>query len=260
MSDTPSLAFNLNLPPEAALKLFRNKGLKTGFSWQDVWKQEHDAAFTVAKMLDVDLLSDVRDAVDAAIANGETLGEFSKKLQPELAKKGWWGRGELLDPLDGVVKEVQLGSPRRLQTIFRVNMQMAYAAADRIRYEETKESAPYLMYDAVDDNRVRPQHRAWDGTVLPGDDPWWHSHNPPNGYNCRCGTIQLSTDDLRAMGKEPDAQAPPIFRREFTNRRTGEISNVPDGIDPGFDYAPGASRVEYLNKILDEKTQAFRSK
>lgn len=254
---SPVFSFGVDVAPKAAMEFFRKKGLKASFSWQDLWKEEHDAAFTVAKMMNVDLLSDVRDAVDSAITNGETFAEFRKKLEPELVKRGWWGQTEMLDPLTNEVKNVQLGSSRRLQTIFRTNMQTAYAAAEYQRYQETKESAPYLMYDAVDDNRTRPEHRAWDGTVLRGDDPWWHSHTPPNGYNCRCSTIQLSKFDLLAMGKEPDAEAPPIFTREYTNRRTGEIAQQPQGIDPGFDYRPGASRGVFLQQHLDARRSVF---
>ncbi len=41
-----------------------------GFSWQDVWKSEHAAGFTVAKAMDLDLLADIRSAVDQALAEG----------------------------------------------------------------------------------------------------------------------------------------------------------------------------------------------
>jgi SPP1 gp7 family putative phage head morphogenesis protein len=257
MSEDGKILFGVGVEPEAALKFFRSKGLKTGFSWQDVWKEEHDAAFTVAKMMDVDLLKDMRDAVDKAISDGQTFSDFRKSVQPMLVDRGWWGRAEMTDPLTGEVRDVQLGSVRRLKTIFQTNMQMSYSAADRQRYEETKQSAPYLMYDAVDDSHTRPEHHAWDGTILRGDNPWWKTHTPPNGFGCRCSIIQLSGDDLRSMGRSVDAHAPPVQYYEFTNRRTGEIEKMPQGVDPGFNYQPGDSRVEYLSKLLDSKVAAF---
>lgn len=251
-----ALGWALDLAPQAALRFFRGKGLKGSFSWQDMWQEEHDAAFTVAKMMDVDLLRDVRDAVEQAIANGETFAAFRKKLEPELVKRGWWGQADMEDPQTGEVKRVQLGSVRRLETIFRVNMQMTYSAGDWEQIAETANAAPFLMYDAIDDNRTRPSHKAWDGTVLRWDDPWWQTHRPPNGWNCRCSTIQLSARDLRAMGKSVGT-APPVTTREFTNRRTGEITRVPDGIDPGFAYNPGASRIQLLQAQLAQKQRAF---
>lgn len=252
-----ALGWSLDLAPKAAVDFFRRKGLQQSFSWQDMWQEEHDAAFTVAKMMDLDLLRDVRDAVDNAIANGETFADFRKQLEPMLVERGWWGRAEMADPDTGEIRNVQLGSVRRLDTIFRTNMQMSYAAGDWEQITETAEDAPYLMYDAVDDNRTRPLHKSWDGTVLRWDDPWWQTHRPPNGWNCRCSTVQLSDYDLQAMGKSVDT-APKVTTREFVNKRTGEVMNVPDGIDPGFAYNPGASRLQALRSQLDGKQKAFR--
>lgn len=233
--------WNSNFKPEAALKYFKRKGLKPSFAWQDVWQEEHDAAFTIAKMTDMDLLRDMKDAVDRAISKGASFQTFRNEVEPELMKRGWWGRADMPDPATGEIKNVQLGSVRRLETIFRTNMQVAYSAGDWEQITDTADDAPYLMYDAIDDNHTRPQHKAWDGTVLRWDDAWWQSHRPPNGWNCRCSTIQLSADEVEAMGMKVERVAPPVFTREYTNKRTGEVSRVPLGVDPGFGYNPGAA-------------------
>lgn len=235
------------------MEYFRRKGLQTTFDWRDMWQQEHDAAFSVAKMMDLDLLRDVRTAVDKAIATGESFQTFRDGLEPTLVKSGWWGRAEMKDPLTGEVRNVQLGSPRRLRTIFNTNLQTAYAAGHWEQIEATKAEAPYLMYDAVDDGRTRPEHKAWDGTVLPVDDPWWKTHYPPNGFNCRCSVIQLSAAQVRSMGLEVASEPPPSPTREYTNPRTGEVSEVPKGIDPGWAYAPGTSRAGSAVQRLVEK-------
>lgn len=252
-----------DLPPEEAISFFRQKGLRVSFSWKDLWRQEHEAAFTVAKMADLDLLAEVKAAVDAALVDGTTLAQFKQTLIPKLVKAGWWGEQEMTDPLTGRRDRVQLGSARRLETIFRANLSTAYAAGEWAQIEEAAEDAPYLMYDAVDDNRTRPQHRAWDGIVLRYDDPWFQTHRPPNGYGCRCGTIQLSAAELRAMGKTAPDTAPPIRRREWVNKRTGETMQIPIGIDPGWDYNPGANgtaRQAELDQLLEEKRQVLTGK
>jgi SPP1 gp7 family putative phage head morphogenesis protein len=253
-----SLAASFVLKPKEALKFFRAKGLKTSFAWQDVWQQEHEAAFTVAKMMDVDLLRDVRDAVDQAIAEGTTFQDFKKSIKPRMVDAGWWGKAAMEDPLTGETQLVQLGSVRRLRTIFRVNMQMSYAAGDWAQIKENEVEAPYLMYDAIDDNRTRPEHHKWDGTILPISDGWWKTHSPPNGWFCRCGKIQLSADQVRAMGLSVADKAPPSPTRSYTNPRTGEISQVPVGIDPGFAYNPGESRLAHLKQAYDQKVREFR--
>lgn len=246
-----------DLAPEEALRFFRAKGLRASFAWQDVWAAEHEAAFTVAKMADVDLLADVRDAVDAAIAEGQTLKQFSQALMPRLMKAGWWGVREQLDPLTGKTQLVQLGSARRLETIFRTNMMTSYSAGEWAQIESTAAAAPFLMYDAVDDNRTREQHRAWNGLVLRWDDPFWNSHRPPNGWNCRCSAIQLSQRDLRGLDKTGPDKAPPIKKREWVNRRSGEVMQIPVGIDAGFDYNPGKSRQPHLQQLLADKRKTF---
>lgn len=242
-----------DLPPKEALEFFRGKGYATGFAWQDVWQQEHDAAFTVAKMMNLDLLRDTRAAVDKALAEGQTFEQFREGIESRLVQAGWWGKAEMADPLTGEIKTVQLGSPRRLRTIFRTNLQTAYAAGHTAQIEATKAEAPYLMYDAVDDDLTREEHAAWDGLVLPADDPWWDTHTPPNGWNCRCGVVQLSAAQVREMGLELAEKAPPVRLREYTNPRTEITSLVPEGIDPGWAYKPGASRPAQVTEQLVAK-------
>jgi len=244
-----------DLEPEAALAFFRDKGLETSFAWQDIVGEEHDVAFTVAKMLDVDLLSEVRDSVDRAIAEGKTLREFTDELKPTLVERGWWGRAEMTDPATGAIEEVQLGSPRRLRTIFHTNMMTAYSAGHWSRIEDHKAEAPYLMYDAVRDSRTRPQHAAWDGTVRHVDDSFWDAHYPPNGWNCRCSVIQLDRQQLDSEGLEV-SDPPPQVEREWTNPRTGEVHRIPGGVDPGWAYNPGRSRADRVRELMREKAAA----
>jgi SPP1 gp7 family putative phage head morphogenesis protein len=252
-----SIDARFDLPPEEAIAYLESKGVRVSFAWQDVWAEEHQAAFTVAKMADVDLLADVKEAVTEAIAQGQTLQAFKAALMPRLMRAGWWGQKPQTDPQSGRTRVVQLGSARRLQTIFRTNMAMSYSAGEWSKIEEASADAPYLLYDAVDDNRTREQHLAWNGIVLRWDDPWWRTHRPPNGYNCRCSTIQLAGDDLAALGKTKPDKAPPVRRREWVNKRTGEVMQIPEGIDPGFDYNPGEGRISELRHTLEQKRKAL---
>lgn len=226
------------LAPREALRFFRKKGYRIGFAWQDVWQHEHQRAFTVAKAMSEDLLRDIREAVDDAIANGTTLAQFRERLTPILQQKGWWGRQAAVDPLTGEQRIVQLGSPRRLRTIFDVNLRTSYAAGRWEQVQRTKRARPYLRYVAVMDDRTREEHRAWHGTVLPVDDPWWDTHYPPNGWNCRCTVMQVSERDLERNGWSVD-EAPADGMTQWRNPRTGEIVEVPNGIDPGFAYNVG---------------------
>jgi len=248
-------SIDFTLPPSDAIAFFRDKGITTGFSFADLIGAEHDNAFTVAKIMDVDLLHDIRKAVDIAIADGTTAQTFAKQLIPELQKKGWWGRSARLDPVSG--KRVGTTfAPWRLETIFRTNMQSAYSVGNWQSIQTNKKTAEYLMYDAVDDGRTRPEHRAWDNTVRPVDDPFWSTHYPPNGYNCRCGTIQLSQHDLDDLGLEV-SEPPKIEYRDWKNPRTKRKRKIPKGIDPGFDRNAGKARKQTIRSALSDRAKGL---
>src|SRR5690606_23335167 len=51
-------------------------------------------------------------------------------------------------------------------------------------------------------------------------------------------------------------RAPEVTTREWLNPRTGEILQVPHGIDPGWAYHPGRSRAEQLRRQLEDKARA----
>lgn len=232
------------LPPVEALEYFRAKGLEESFAWQDVWQEEHARAFTVAKAMRRDILQDIRDAVATAMAQGLTVDQFKSALQPLLEAKGWWGRQPMADPLTGEIREVQLGSARRLDTIFEVNMRTAYQAGRWKRLQETKKAFPFLRYVTVQDDKVRPQHRAWHGVVRPIDDPWWDTHYPPCGWRCRCTVQAFNERMLNARGFRVTERPPRFPGKPYVNPRTGEHLVIEEGIDPGFAYNPGKAYLE----------------
>lgn len=232
------------LPPAEAIAYFRNRGLATGFAWEDVWQEEHARAFTVAKAMQREVLEDIRAALDDALAEGRTLAQFREELTPVLQARGWWGRQEMEDPLTGVTAEVQLGSPRRLRTIFETNMRSAYQAGRWERIQRVKAAMPFLRYVATMDGRTRPEHRAWHGVVLPVDDPWWDTHYPPCGFRCRCTVTQMNGRTMERRGFEV-TEAPPRFPpRTYTNRRTGEVTTIEGGISPGFNFNVGKAYLD----------------
>lgn len=233
------------LPPAEAIRFFESKGFQVGFDWRDVWQQEHARAFTVAKAVRYDVLEDIRRAVDTALREGQTLQQFKRDLTPILQAHGWWGRQTVLDSRTGELVTAQLGSPRRLQTIFDVNMRSARSAGRWARAQRTNDARPFLFYATALDERVRDQHRAWHAIVLPIDHEWWDTHYPPNGWRCRCIVMTLSQRDLErrglAVSDTPDGKTV-----RFMNKRTGEAFDVPVGIDPGFAFNVGRAHMAGL--------------
>lgn len=215
----------LNLKPEAAIAYLERKGFRITWDWHAVDAATHARAFTVAKMTRLDLLRDVRNALTDNLAKGQTLREFQRTLRPTLEAKGWWGKQIVVNPA-GEAQPVQLGSPRRLATIYQTNLQSAYMGG---RYAEAlKASAthPYWMYVAVMDNVTRPSHAALHGKVYRFDDPIWQHIMPPNGYNCRCRFVALSEAEVRRRGltvESSEGKTGSVTVETGVDARTGEI-------------------------------------
>lgn len=173
------LRFLIGLPPRLAVAYLRRKGYTIGWNWEETLAEAHDRAFTVAKVAKLDILQDIRNAADKALAEGQSERSFRQNLEPTLKQKGWWGTQET----EGG-ETVQLGSPRRLRTIYRTNMQSAMMKGRAKDFLADVEDRPYWQYVAVLDERTRPMHRRLDGRVFRWDDPFWRSFFPPLGFNC----------------------------------------------------------------------------
>ena len=59
--------------------------------------------------------------------------------------------------------------------------------------KDNKELFPYLQYLTQGDLRVRKDHEALDLIIKKVDDKFWGTYYPPNGWNCRCNVLSLST-------------------------------------------------------------------
>lgn len=246
------------LPPEQQIAFLKARGFKLtpGFSYKDIFHERHAGEFTVAKAMTVDLLADIHASLVDAQARGVPMEQWRKDLTPLLVKKGWWGKQKMVDPASGETKLVQLGSPRRLKTIFEVNMRQARAAADWAVIERQKDVKPWLVYLGGQSRKdPRKEHLAWSGTCLPVGHPWWDTHFTPNGYGCKCRVLPMSARELKAYGYTPSEEPPPSPPpRPWFNDRTGQTILVPDGIDPSFAYNPGKSAfsVQAARVLMDK--------
>lgn len=242
------------LPPKEAVDYFQQKGFAIGFDYRDVWQAQHQAAFTVAKVTQLDLLQDIRGAVDAALKDGTTLQQFQKTLTPTLQAKGWWGRQPMTDPLTGETRDVQLGSPRRLKTIYDTNLRTAHSEGQWQRIQASKAAFPFLQYDGANSENPRLQHKAWDGMVLPVDDPFWQSHMPVKEWGCKCRVIAMTASQVARRGLEI-SPSPKVPTKPYVNARTGEVQQIPEGVHPAFHYPPGGRRAS-LSRHLVERLEA----
>lgn len=219
-----------SLPFSEQNAFFRRKLNLPTNGWTDVYQAEHDWAFVVAGANRDALVADFRRAVDKAIADGGTLEDFRRDFDRIVATHGWSYNG---------------GRGWRSRVIYETNLRSSYQAGRLAQLQAG--GWPYWQYehsDAVEN--PRPQHLAWDAMVLRADDPFWNTHYPPNGWGCRCTVRPRSEGDLKRLGLSVQ-EAPEIV---WETREIGARSpqgprtvRVPEGIDPGFAYTPGRSRL-----------------
>lgn len=252
--------------PREAVEFLERKGVQPGFSYLDVWAEEHHRAFTAAKVMREDVLEAMHQEVAKALREGKPYHEFSRDLGQRLQQMGWWGEQRVTDPMTGEVADVDV--PSRLHRIYDTNMRTARAAGQWERIQRTKDTHPYLLYQLGPSKEHRPEHVAWHGLLLHVDDPFWREHFPPNGWGCKCWVRQVSRREAARLEKsgitapEPkpvlDAaglptghvdqsrkvpvrtERPATVYVDFKNKRTGVEERVPKGIDPGFHRPPTA--------------------
>jgi len=214
-----------SIPFAAAIEFFRKKENIPTQSWQDILGDATKKGFWTAGAMQADLLTDMRDAVDRAINEGISLSKFRKSFDETVARYGWDYNGS---------------RNWRSQLIYETNMRTAYAKG---RFEKQTSPditalRPYLKYKHGNTKDPREKHLEWDGLILRADDPFWKDHYPPNGYGCECQVLSLSERDLKREGKTAPDKAPEIKYYNWTDIH-GKTHKIPEGIDPGWNYAPG---------------------
>ncbi len=159
----------MNLPFDEAIKFFRQKVNIPTKRWNDLWQGMHARGFMVAGAMKADLLSDFAGAIEKALADGTTLAEFRKDFDQTVNKHGWSYKGS---------------RGWRTRLIFETNISTAYSAGrwKQMTDPDVLKTRPYLEYRHGDSIHPRKEHLAWDGIVLPADDPWWDTHYVPNGW------------------------------------------------------------------------------
>lgn len=155
-------------------------------------------AFTVGALNKIDLVKKVMDDMTKGLEEFQTFEEWKATVDPEFYSQ--FGDGQL-------------------QTVYRTNMSTAFTNGIIEQAQATGVSTKYA-FQAIMDDRTRENHAACDGIILGVDDPFWDTHTPPLGYNCRCTLIPLN-----------DENAPPDTPRD-------QISLSATQADKGFGLQP----------------------
>lgn len=196
--------FSFNNPPLDNIAFLMSKKPELHFDYDEIKFEAHQRAFTVAKVTQIDLLSDIQTSLENAFVEGQSYQSWVKELKPTLQKHGWLGKVVVQNPDTKDQKEIFVGASR-LKKIFYTNTRTAYQQS-RARAQE-QSSDEYLRYVCILDSRTRHTHAALHGLILKKKDPFWEKNYPPNGWNCRCRVDSYSKDDLDEFGFKESSPA-----------------------------------------------------
>ncbi|SFZ85993.1 phage putative head morphogenesis protein, SPP1 gp7 family [Devosia enhydra] len=172
-----------------AIEFLRRRLSITSDEWRAIWGGSGIAAKAATDKMAEAVMRDLLAAVLQIIESGGTLEDFRREYRRILSEAGWSTPG---DP------------GWHSQLVFRLHTQSAYSAGRWEQAQRLQAAAPnwqlYGRYVTAEDNRVRETHRQWHGIVLPIDHPFWRTHWPLNGFNCRCHVMLVRDIDLRRYG------------------------------------------------------------
>ncbi len=214
-----TLSANLDLTPQEAIDYWQAKISLTPADYYALDAEMRALAFTASGVHNLRDIQAIADAIADAITNGTTIEEFRREIGHLLTGRRW-----------------------QLESVFRTNIQTAYNVGRYRRQMETADMLPYWQYQAVNDSRTRPTHRALSGLIFPANHPFWQTWYPPNGYNCRCSVRALSEAEMRARGLNVETHDPTGELIEPIDPVTGhKLPARPLIPDPGFASNPGES-------------------
>ena len=210
------------MPPARILALFRDRLLLPADVVRAAGEGAYNLAWAVAGVTELSVLERLRDAISEIVEGGGTIRDW-------------------LDALDDILDDTGWGTTRaHAETIFRTTLASVYEA-DRHDRIMASPHVQYLVFDAINDDRVRPEHLALDGMAWKKDEfpaEYW----APLDYGCRCTVFPADADELGDLGA---TEQPPGLARD----EDGEMVHAQEG----FRAAPSISGLteQQRQELLD---------
>ncbi len=207
-------------------------------SYKDITSRQHDRAFVVAGVMKMDLLNDLHNAVNKAVADGQSFQDFQNNFDDIIGKHGW------LNDEDEKYKAW------RARIIYKTNLSTSHAAGryKQMTTPEMLKLRPYWRYRHNTIENPRIQHEKWNNLVLLATDPFWKVNYTPNGYGCNCTVDAINERQLRAMGKTEPDQAP-----AFDGGERSDFNSAPgDAWFPDLDKYPEPIAKSFVQETMQD--------
>lgn len=167
------------MPMAEAIDFLKKKGVDLSTNWRKT-AEIYDESFTVTNIMQMDILTDMKEMLTEALTNGVKEEDFVNTFLERLAEKDWI-------PIE------QRSS--RLQLVFEQNIRNSYAKG---RWDAIVEAGyPYFITDSVLDKRTTENCRALDKKIFRTNDPYYNKYlRVPRHFRCRATETPLPFDEL----------------------------------------------------------------
>ena len=195
----------MDVTPTESLAKFKGKIPMTKREFGTLVVREKAKAFTVAGIIEKDMLRDVQLLLFKAIEQGWTIDQFYDALMKAEVKY----TGTVYDS----DKTGQPLSPVHAETIIRTNFADVYSLGREATFNDKAviKFVPSFEYSAILDSRTRVKHAEMDGKIYLRGDPIWLEWTPPNGYDCRCLKLPVTINMDYSVSSPTALKADPGF-------------------------------------------------
>ena len=169
-------------PNQDAIDFLKNKAPVARDVFDRLLPEVRSRAFAVAGIDDANTLQRMRDRL-ADLPAGGNWNDIRKDIAAEI---------DLPDD----------AAQRKAENLLRIHGFQAYAVSRHEAQFDPDNLATYLKYVTCHDDRVRPEHAALDGIILPRSDPFWSSHYPPWDWGCRCLAVEMMAEEVDGIKAE----------------------------------------------------------
>ena len=164
-----------------------------------------------------DVILQTNNILGRAISNNDVSGEMLNRLESDVflfsglkthaqlfeASRQLLTDEKTIKPFAKFSHDVQ-GVAKSHQKYLEAEYDFAVGSMQMVdKWESFNDSERYMLqYRTAADDRVRDTHQALHVTTLKKSDPFWDMFFPPNGWRCRCTTVEV----LAYLNKESDSK------------------------------------------------------
>lgn len=187
------MAQNVSAALQNIIDLFDERLPLAHADWLTLAREIQAQSFTMAGIWNDSFLEQLQDSITQAMTDGLSFDQWYPVGQRLVAKFGGLVNVAVKD-------ELGLMDPAYARLVFNNATSSAYAAGRYARMFTTDRVAshPYVVYETMQDDRVRDAHAELQGRVFDKNDGMARPLFPPSDHNCRCWLTELSAEEKKA--------------------------------------------------------------